>query len=83
MTWPLEQAHVLHQLTGHLPAGAGRVGGGPDPAQQRGGGWSGEVAASACGLELGQELMQPVEGLGAGMDQVVASVRQQPQDGCC
>jgi hypothetical protein len=72
-------AHVGDQVAGELPAGGhGRASRG-DLAQQRGGTVSGEVAAGASTDQVSQQPVQPVDGLGAQADQVVAAAGQQVQ----
>jgi hypothetical protein len=75
----VEGADVADEVDGQLAAGLGRRAGWPQPAQQDRGCVGGQLAVGACGHELGQQPVQPVQDLGAGGDQVIAPVRQQPQ----
>jgi hypothetical protein len=73
-------AQVLDgQLAADLPGHVAR----PDAGQDRGGLASGELAAQAAGGELGQQPVQPAYRLGAGRDQFLAAVTQQPQGDQC
>ena len=76
----IEGVDVADHIDGPLPAGLGRWAGWPQMAQQGSGHLGGQMAVGACGHELGQQPVQPVQGLGTRGDQVVAPVRQQPQD---
>jgi hypothetical protein len=78
---PVQGADVGEEVDGELPAGAGRRGLGPHPPQQGGCGIRVQVAPGAAWDQVGQQDMEAVEGLGAGPDQVIAAVRQQPQHG--
>jgi transposase len=76
----LQLAHVGHGLGGQLPAGDRQLAGGRDRGQQRGGALGGQVAAGAAGDQVHQQPVQPVDGLGARGDQVLAVLGQQVQD---
>jgi hypothetical protein len=51
-----------------------------DPAQEGSGPGGRQLPGGPAGLEVGQQHMQPAQGPGALGDQVVAAVRQQPED---
>jgi hypothetical protein len=77
---PVQGAEVGDQVDGELPAGAGRRGGWSQPAQQGGRGVGIQAALGAAGEQVAQQHMEPIQGPGALTHQVIAAVRQQPQD---
>jgi hypothetical protein len=77
---PLLQAtDVGDQVSGQLVAGDRRLAGRRDRGQQRGGPLGGEVASGAAWDQVDQQPVQPVDGLSAGGDQVLAPLGQQVQ----
>jgi hypothetical protein len=75
-------AGVGDELGGQLPAGDRRLADRRDPGQQQGGPLGGQVTSGAAGDQVHQQPVQPVDGLSARSDQVLASLGQQVQD-CC
>jgi hypothetical protein len=75
----LQLPDVGDELGGQLPAGQRRRTRGRDRGQQRGGALGGEVASGAAGDQVHQQPVQPVDGLGARGDQVLAPLGQQMQ----
>jgi hypothetical protein len=72
----LQLAHVGHEFGRQLPAGDRRFADRRDRGQQRGGPLGGQVASGATRNQVHQQSVQPVDGLGAGGDQVLASLGQ-------
>jgi hypothetical protein len=75
----LQLADVGHELGGQLPAGDRGRAGRSNLGEQRGGPLGGEVASGAAWNQVDQQPVQPVDGLGAGGDQVLAPLGQQVQ----
>ena len=78
----LQLTNVGHELCGQLPAGDRRRTDRCDCGQQGAGAVGGEVAPGAAGNQVHQQPVEPVDGLGAGGDQVLAPLGQQMQDRC-
>jgi hypothetical protein len=75
----LQLADVVDELAGQLPAGDHRRSGRRNLGEQRSGAFGGEVASGAAWDQVHQQPVQPVDGLGAGGDQVLAPLGQQVQ----
>jgi hypothetical protein len=78
----LQLTDVGHELGGQLPAGDRRLADGRDPGQQGSGALGGQVAPGTTRDQVHQQPMQPVDGLSAGGDQVLAALGQQVQHRC-
>ena len=69
---PVQLACLSDQICREAAQGfAGDIAG-PDPAEELGGPLGGEVTLGTGRDEVGEHDMEPVDGLGAGFDQVVA-----------
>jgi hypothetical protein len=77
---PVQATPIGQQLVSDALALDIDGGDGTDLAQQGGGSGGRELAGCPAGLQVGQQHMQPAQGPGALGDQVVAAVRQQPED---
>ncbi len=76
---PIEAANLAEQVHGDLAQGTGQHGPWPDAARRSGCGVSSQPAGQAGRDELGEQRMQPVDGLCTGTDQVVAMFGEDAQ----
>ena len=68
----VQLAYLSDQIYGEAAQGFAGCIAGPDPAEEFGGPFGGEVTLRACRDEVGEDDVEAVDGLGAGFDQVVA-----------
>lgn len=75
----VQPADLCHQLYRQGPQRPAQGRPRPDGAQGRRGGVGGQLAGQASGHELGDQGVQPVDGLAAGAHQVFSVFDQGPQ----
>jgi hypothetical protein len=78
----LQVADVCDQVSSQLVTDDRRCTSGRDRGQQGGGALGGEVASGAAWDQVDQQPVEPVDGLGASGDQVLAPLAKQVQHGC-